>query len=759
MPAPLVWHLAGLLILLPVLILLRGRKTFFTLFLTGLFLFGGLYAQVRSVQPQQTISAWASGNKVSLQGWVRSAPEIKINGKRRTISFILESENVLFRSRTGKEFHEAGGRVQIFLFNPGEIPAVGDHVRLWGDWDQPAPAQNPGEFDYAKYLAERKIFSVLNGYGRPALRILKPHARYPALRWVEAWRTRVSALIDRTFKPEAAALLQALILGKRKGIDPVLREDLMKTGTAHLLAISGLHITLVAGGIYTLLIFLRIGQRRAAVITLTVIGIQIVLAGWGIPVQRAGWMAGTVFMALLLDREPHFLNTFFLAFVMLVLIEPMSLTQLSFQLSFLSVFSLVYVLPEALARWKWKESLTRSLAVLIGTFPVIAHYFNIFSPVSLLANVLAIPLFHLALLNGFLALLLHALPWVSSCLSWASGYFLALGTAWIQWLAQLRWGYWYVPQPSALQIALYYTLLAAALLLRTKNAFRWRLGSATAWGLCLLTAATFFWKGGDPPFVLTVLAAGRNEIMHLELPDRKHWLINAGRNFPSDQGRWLVVPYLRSKGINTLSGVILTDGYKRHTGGLRSLTANLATHYLLYSKKAENDFRSVERELSHKINRAPFFQKARIQQAGGEIRILGLIKKQALVQINYKDWHFLFLPALDLTALQELQRHSDALGQIDILILPAAPGGSDGDIKRLFEWMDPDFIVTYDASENLKLRSAERDIGLLDLKKQGAVSFQTGLIQARPYEAIARPNEKLLIQTHAGGIISELKPI
>jgi len=339
------------------------------------------------------VNQWADGRKVSLQGWVKKTPEIKETGRKVQVSFTLESENVMFRIQERRELHDTKGNVQIFLYNPNQIPQLGDHVRIWGELYQADPVSNPGEFDYGRYLAGKQISCILRGYGKQSTRVLRSGARYPLLRQIEKVRNRVSLLINRTFDSESAALFQALIVGKRKGIHYRIKDDLMKTGTSHLLAISGLHITLVAGSLYTVMILLGIGQRGAAAMTLVVIGIQVMLAGWGIPVQRSAWMAGTLFLALCFERQPHFMNTFFLAFLILLFIEPRSLTQLSFQLSFLSVFSLVVILPNALTRWKWKESLTRTLAVLIGTLPVLLFYFNLFSPISLIANILAIPLF------------------------------------------------------------------------------------------------------------------------------------------------------------------------------------------------------------------------------------------------------------------------------------------------------------------------------------------------------------------------------
>ncbi len=85
---------------------------------------------------------------------------------------------------------------------------------------------------------------------------------------------------------------------------------------------------------------------------------------------------------------------------------------------------------------------------------------------------------------------------------------------------------------------------------------------------------------------MNVLSAGKNEIIHICFNNKSHWLINVGRGKPSDQGRWIITPYLRSQGINQLTGIVLMDGKQKNIGGLNTVLRNFSTDYLFYNKQA-----------------------------------------------------------------------------------------------------------------------------------------------------------------------------
>ena len=346
-----------------------------------------------------------------------------------------------------------------------------------------------------------------------------------------------------------------------------------------MLAISGLNITIVAGGFFMVFLMAGIPRRAVAGLTIAVVIVYVILSGAGIPVRRAGLMAVTVLIALIRGRRPVSLNVFCAAFFLMLLAAPEDLWNIGFQLSFLSVLSLIALMPLFPDRRFF--SLGGSLAVTVGTFPLVLYYFNVVSPIGILANILAIPLFDAALFLSFFSLPVHDIPVIGGCLTHVSSLLVTAGLAWIEWLAGWPFGYWYLQRPTIFRLAVYYgTLTAMVAALRFRSIHRqWIIPGC--WIALGATAACIVWSPVSPGFRATVLATGRDPVVHVRFSNGANWLINAGRSFPSDQGERVILPYLRRCGIRSLDGVVLTGLLKRYRGGLPSIFRDVAVREVL----------------------------------------------------------------------------------------------------------------------------------------------------------------------------------
>jgi len=236
----------------------RGRAFFLLPLILVFAVLGSASLKFSRMRPVNAVEQMATGDKTALVGRVKTQPEISKQGRKVKVSFILASQTVLEtgsvdsrlrgndRGVRGNDSRDCFGRlgrclamtvqgdVQVFLFNPRERPARGDVVRLWGELKRPEPPSNPGQFNYRDYLSLRQIYAVLSGFGWPSVRILE-RSRMPFWQKVPDWlRSRMSERIDSFFDDKTAVLLEALILGKRRGLSPAVRDDFMKTGVSHI---------------------------------------------------------------------------------------------------------------------------------------------------------------------------------------------------------------------------------------------------------------------------------------------------------------------------------------------------------------------------------------------------------------------------------------------------------------------------------------------------------------------------------------------
>lgn len=281
------------------------------------------------------------------------------------------------------------------------------------------PARNPHQFDYAAYLRTRGIC----GRFRPnaGSRILPAYARAPGSpgQGVAHLRHLLTENLEGAgYHPEVAGLIRALVLGDRSGLDPDLYGAYQRAGAVHLLAVSGLHVGLVAALCSWLLWPVRRlpgGRWAHFLLGLGMLWGYAVLAGFGPSVVRASVMCSIASYALLINRQGDSLHFLALAaLVMLGLVDPLWLFQAGFQMSFLAVWAILTLYPRLYGIWPVKRGPGRKVGQLLcvsgaaqlGVLPLSLYYFHQFPALFWLTNLLLIPVMGLVLAAGFLLLVL-----------------------------------------------------------------------------------------------------------------------------------------------------------------------------------------------------------------------------------------------------------------------------------------------------------------------------------------------------------------
>jgi competence protein ComEC len=444
------------------------------------------------------------------------------------------------------------------------------HVRL----KRPHGFFNPGGMDYELWLFSQGIRAA--GYVRESAdnRLL---AEAPALS-LAAWR---QALFDRLTQALAgrdmAGVVAALAMGEESAITGGQWEVFRRTGTAHLVAISGSHISLVAGLVYWLahracagLGLMRLPPSSvAAVLACLAAWLYAALSGFAVPAQRALAMICVASLGLAAQRNVRPAPTLSLALLAVVLYDPLAVLSAGFWLSYGAVALILLAVAGRLGRpgW-WRESWTVNWATCLGLAPLLLFFFQQVSLVSPLANLLAVPAVGVALtplcLAGALLLGVHP-PSGEAVLRLAETL---LEYVWIalQWLSGLPWAQWSHPSPPAW--ALPFALAGAALLLAPK-------GIPARWlGLVLLLPAMTL--APRPPaagqFRLTLLDVGQG--LAATVQTHGHVLVfDAGPSFGKtfDTGAAVVEPFLRRQGVDALDMLVVSHGDNDHIGGAASL--------------------------------------------------------------------------------------------------------------------------------------------------------------------------------------------
>ncbi len=706
----------------------RGRKIFL-LFLVFIFAcLGNLFSNGDHLRPEDAVEKQAAqeNRPVWLEGRVLSQPEKKQTGKKQNISFVLSAQRFSKRILQSKfESHRVSGKVQVFLMQPpAPWPEAGDFVRISGRLEIPKTVLNPGGFDYRKYLAGQDIFCVLNGYGGKSLKILKKRQASRFDQFIFKLQKIIAVKIDHLYQGDIAILFKALILGTRRGLSDGLKQDFYRTGTSHLLAISGLNISLVAGSLYLMGVLTGLPQKMAAFTAFIIMIFQVLIAGFGMPVARAGIMAGTGFWAIIFNREKDPRNAFCLAFLALLILDTRSLANVSFQLSFLSVFALMIFMGNYFSGWKWMDCFSGSFAVLAVTFPLTVIYFNSFAPVSIFANVAGIPLFDLALLTVLLALA-SPFPLFTPLIAGLAEFFLKAALAWIHLWGRLPCGYFHVPVPSSSKVIFYYGFVLFITLAKMKKWVlppKWAGALAAGW---IVSAALFCWPVKTEGFQLTLFSAGRNEMALLDF-EGLQWLVNAGRGRSSGQAEWILLPYLRSRGIHQISGLLLSDTSRKHTGGLKTLTRQFTPDYLLYpdtsTEKGKGNISCLS-PFRPKIEKIALNPGARISmKKRGEIKIVDVVGNKMIFMVIYEGRRFLFLPAVNQKIIESMESQLKDLKGVDFLVLPAFSAREERLSREIIRKIEPLRVSAPFLSQELEEFLVENKIENFSLEEEGSLT-------------------------------------
>ncbi|RFF31500.1 DNA internalization-related competence protein ComEC/Rec2 [Wenzhouxiangella sediminis] len=368
--------------------------------LPAAFLLGALW--FLAAAQGQIGSQWPAeeaGATRTLTGTVVGLPQ----RHEQTVRFVLAVDE----ASTGTALPE---RIRVSWYRPFRRVVPGSRWRMTLRLEPPVGRDNPNGFDYERYLLARRIAATGSVRGRPEL-----VADDPGERWLDRQRQRLSDIIQsETVDRDVAALKRALGVADRSAMPTALSERLRETGTAHLLAISGLHVGMVAGLAGLLsgwlaaplsLVASRFDRRRVGVSFGLLAAVAYAgLAGFTLPTQRALVMLAVVAAALFFRRAVPPGRALLLALLAVLVFDPLSPLSLGFWLSFAAVAVLVFAFAWRPSRpGQWVAGLLRAqMVLLIGLLPLNVGLFGQLVPGAFLANLAAIPLVGLVVLPSLL---------------------------------------------------------------------------------------------------------------------------------------------------------------------------------------------------------------------------------------------------------------------------------------------------------------------------------------------------------------------
>ncbi len=645
---------------------------------------------------------------------------------------VVVSEPRSFSDKTSFELHLSQLRVDgrklttpltVQVEWTGPPPVYGDEVRVVGSLGNLEPTRNPGQFDFAAWSARRSLYTRLrvahphdatilaSGQGNPLV-TLSSQAR----NWMR--QTLTQGVDD----PIASDLIIGMVLGETSSIPERIQEQFRGTGTYHLFSVSGLHVGILAALLWYLFKSLCVPRRHAALLIIGILCFYALMTGLKPASLRATIMATIVLLGLMTNRRPVLFNNLLAAAFLILLADTNQLFNAGFQLSFCVVASIFLMeqpiraffekpfhpdpfFPEKLltavqrAGFRSGQKLAAlaavSVAAWIGSLPLTLGYFHLVSFTALPANLLAVPLSF-----GIMAVAMLSL--VSGLASvWAAVIYnqtnwlltqILLGT--IAFFASLPGSFFYIRSPQASDP------LAEIII------FDFGAGGA-AW-----------------------VSAGESS-----------WLIDSGPAYQFDP---VILPFLRSRGLRSLDGLLITHGDAGHMGSAVELFASCPPRHLIDSTL---DDRSQLRQRLHTELARQGIPKS-LHRSDDTLRLAPNATLQVLypprdisrtvaddktliVRLEVENLRILFMSDAGLSTELWLLAHAPEKLPCDILVKGSSRSSPSGDLSFLTA-ARPQIVVTtaadFPASERIPPALIEnlsaRGIRLFRQDQTGAVCLR-----------------------------------
>jgi len=454
----------------------------------------------------------------------------------------------------------------------------GDILKIKGKLEKPVKQKNFGEFNYELYLAREKIFTYLNIWQeRNIWKIGEDNSNYLSSFSLSA-RDKIKEVTKQILPQPYNYLLIGMLLGEKGFIPPDLKEVFAEAGIMHILAVSGLHVGIIAIALAALLNMLRLPKKLKLFTLVLILLIYASITGYRPSVLRATIMFIMLIGGKLINRDRNLNISLFFAAFLILLLNPLTLYDAGFLLSFIVTFFIINLSPILQELYSkiivWiKTPLAISTAAWIGIFPLSAYYFNKVSIISIVSNIFIIPLTGIAVILGFvtffIGLLSIPLAGVIANINYLVLYLITLAA---KSFSLLPFAFAYVAQPSIVMIVLYYlTVFFIIEIFYKKNLSpetKKRAVFITLSVILLIIIVQVFYLPDN--LKVNFINVGEGDCILIEAPNKINILIDGGGTPQSnfDVGGKTVIPYLRRKGIDTINLLVLTHPHLDHLEGL-----------------------------------------------------------------------------------------------------------------------------------------------------------------------------------------------
>ncbi|MBF2517172.1 DNA internalization-related competence protein ComEC/Rec2 [Listeria marthii] len=469
----------------------------------------------------------------------------------------------------------------------------GQFISVSANIETPQVNRNQNQFNYQEHLKRQRIHYVLQASSLSISDEVSPSI----LMRIQNIRLQTITHITENISPKINPYFLALITGEKNGFSPEMYETYQQMGVVHLLAISGLHVNLLVGAIYFLLLKFGITRERAVLCLLVFLPFYIILTGANPPVIRAATMTALLLLSEKYATKWSSFSVICLSFVLFFLLQPYVIYEVGFQLSYAVSFGIILSSRQILTRQQniFTKSLAISFVSTMMSSVVMMYHFYSFSWVGIFFNLLYVPIFTIIILPGCISVFLLSMcsPVLSAIPESVLTFLIQFIESFTNVLAKIPRQTIVTGRPNTIILV----LIIGTILLFFYQWQKKKFPIGIFIFFCMLCYISSFNFIGKVSFV----DVGQGDSILIQLPYNKgNYLIDTGGQLPFKKEDWAkkrkpftigestLTPVLKSKGISSLDKVIITHSDADHMEGLDDLAKNISIKELIFAQGAEN---------------------------------------------------------------------------------------------------------------------------------------------------------------------------
>jgi len=674
------------------------------------YIFGGLYYLYTYNQNANRFIKY-NGQQVTVKGYINSAPNV--DGDKAV--YELKAEEVFLKDSNQSDKVTGKIRLTTIIGDNGFID-YGREVTVSGTLNIPKGRTNPAGFSYRSYLSHNGISATLFAMDYN-INIGDRNKGNLPVKLGLFLRERIVSVINRSLPPQQAGLLNGMLIGYKQDLSEEVQEAFSASGLMHIMAVSGSNVGFIVLPLAFLLKKLRMRQKYANLLIIIILILFTLITGFEPSVLRAVIMAVVVLIGQIIRRETEIYTSISFAALLLLFYNPGILFNIGFQLSFAATLSLVLFYKNLKEMLGFKflppfivDVLAATISAQIGVLPITVFYFNTVSLVSIISNLLVVPIVEFITILGSLMALLGQIHIIFSILiGYVNNVLLSFVLIVTKVSAGMPWSVKTLVTPSIFMVICYYAVIIYFFWYRPKYKVKLKLKYSILAAVIVLGTVfygIFIPKGLEVVF----LDVGQGDCAFIQTNKGKTILIDGGgyssaTSNSTSVGENIVIPFLLDYGVDKLDLVIATHGHDDHIQGLIPVLEKLKVGCLIMPEvpldnglKKLSDIAQKEKIEVQRCSKGDLIQldnktyfDVLLPKRGEFIQESPSNNNSLVVKLHYEKVKILFTGDIEKEAEEVLIRD-----MVDLKsdVLKVAHHGSDTSTTKAFlEHANPDIAV------------------------------------------------------------------